>query len=80
MAIIKCSECGGQISNKASMCPHCGNPIDSSPAVREVVVKSQVVNPKVEGFFLQSMNIGCMFICGIILFLGVLIFLLAVFA
>ena len=24
MALIKCSECGKQISDKAKKCPHCG--------------------------------------------------------
>lgn len=27
MALIKCSECGKEISDKASACAHCGNPI-----------------------------------------------------
>ena len=27
MALIKCSECGHEVSNKASTCPNCGNPI-----------------------------------------------------
>tara|TARA_B100001250_G_C19674444_1_gene733005 strand:+ start:21 stop:449 length:429 start_codon:yes stop_codon:yes gene_type:complete len=26
MALIKCSECGKEISDKAASCPHCGNP------------------------------------------------------
>ncbi|MEK9180284.1 MAG: zinc ribbon domain-containing protein [Patescibacteria group bacterium] len=29
MALIKCSECGNEISDKALMCPHCGNPADT---------------------------------------------------
>lgn len=29
MALIKCSECGNEISDKAKMCPHCGNPTES---------------------------------------------------
>lgn len=29
MALIKCSECGKEISNKASVCPHCGMPLRS---------------------------------------------------
>lgn len=29
MALIKCSECGNQISDKASVCIHCGCPITS---------------------------------------------------
>ena len=27
MALIKCTKCGQMISDKASQCPHCGNPI-----------------------------------------------------
>lgn len=30
MALINCSECGKQISDKASSCPSCGNPIAKS--------------------------------------------------
>lgn len=28
MALIKCPECGKEISDKASACPNCGNPMD----------------------------------------------------
>ena len=28
MALINCSECGKEISDKAASCPHCGNPIN----------------------------------------------------
>ena len=28
MAIIKCPECGKEVSNKARSCPNCGAPID----------------------------------------------------
>ncbi|MGH8428216.1 MAG: zinc-ribbon domain-containing protein [Gammaproteobacteria bacterium] len=27
MALIKCSECGREISDRATSCPGCGNPI-----------------------------------------------------
>ena len=27
MAMIKCSECGEEVSDKASTCVHCGNPL-----------------------------------------------------
>lgn len=27
MALIKCSECGKEVSDKAESCPNCGNPI-----------------------------------------------------
>lgn len=32
MAIIKCSECGSQVSTLAEKCPHCGCPVNSSNA------------------------------------------------
>jgi DNA-directed RNA polymerase subunit RPC12/RpoP len=59
MALIKCSECGKEISDKAKECPHCGNPIN----YRENVTIPQEVNvvsaPNKEGCFLQTMNLGC---------------------
>ncbi len=30
MALVKCGECGGQVSDKAAACPHCGAPVGSS--------------------------------------------------
>lgn len=30
MALIKCSECGKEISDKAYTCPHCGAPLNQS--------------------------------------------------
>ena len=30
MALIKCPECGGQVSDKASACIHCGCPLSSN--------------------------------------------------
>lgn len=33
MALIKCSECGADISDKAEMCPNCGNPNKTSTVV-----------------------------------------------
>lgn len=35
MALIKCSECGRKVSEKAAACPNCGAPIASpSPTVK----------------------------------------------
>ena len=28
MALIKCKECGREISDKATTCPHCGCPVE----------------------------------------------------
>lgn len=30
MALINCSECGRRVSDRASSCPHCGNPISAA--------------------------------------------------
>lgn len=30
MALIKCTECGKEVSKKAPSCPNCGNPIKGS--------------------------------------------------
>lgn len=30
MSLIKCNECGKEVSSKARTCPNCGNPIDTS--------------------------------------------------
>ena len=37
MALITCQECGGQVSERANACPHCGNPI-----ARDTVVAQQL--------------------------------------
>lgn len=36
MALIKCGECGNQVSDKASSCPKCGAPISENIQVVEV--------------------------------------------
>ena len=33
MALIKCRECGQEISDKAAACPHCGAPLSVGPPV-----------------------------------------------
>ncbi len=30
MALIQCSECGKEVSDQATSCPHCGNPINDN--------------------------------------------------
>ena len=32
MALIKCRECGGTLSNRAASCPHCGAPNQKKPS------------------------------------------------
>jgi DNA-directed RNA polymerase subunit RPC12/RpoP len=41
MALIKCSECGKDVSDKAASCPHCGAPL--LPAARRAARPWEVV-------------------------------------
>jgi len=41
MALIKCEECGKDISDKAFTCPNCGCPISSNYSVKEENKKSK---------------------------------------
>lgn len=48
MALIQCTECGKEVSDKAGKCPHCGGPIE---------------NPNLKWYQKNSKsNIGIMFI------------------
>ena len=62
MALVKCTECSKEISDKALTCPYCGNPIAPvlSPVQPKIIVK------KNEGCFLQTLNIGCLLVLIII--------------
>lgn len=37
MALIKCSECGNEISNRATICPYCGVPLTEPPILSKYV-------------------------------------------
>ena len=47
MALIKCSECGTEISDKAASCPRCGNPMAtiSSPKASAFALPPPYVAP-----------------------------------
>ena len=40
MALIKCKECGHEVSDKASACPHCGCPVEVGQAQSREQIKS----------------------------------------
>jgi uncharacterized membrane protein HdeD (DUF308 family) len=43
MALIKCSECGKEISDKALACPNCGNPVhDTESNIRTIQLTKKV--------------------------------------
>ena len=44
MALIKCPDCGSQISDKAALCPHCG--IDVQKTMAEIREKQRLQRKK----------------------------------
>ena len=40
MALIKCPECGKEVSTAAETCPHCGYPINKNEPVKEKQVEN----------------------------------------
>lgn len=54
MALIKCPDCGREVSSRAPVCPQCGGPIAAGS-----VVDPKTVHGRGEGVFLKSMNCGC---------------------
>lgn len=41
MALIECSECGGQVSDQAEACPHCGMPTEVGYRLRAERLRQQ---------------------------------------
>lgn len=48
MALIKCGECGKEVSSKAVACPYCGCPIEET--VKEGVIRIKMPNNIVQGW------------------------------
>ena len=63
MALIKCSECGKEISDKASTCPNCGNPINQA---NKILVQMDAAPQKRRKYRIQSLIFGPMWIFGLI--------------
>lgn len=66
MALIKCSECGKEVSDKAAACPACGCPVEvvsKVPVSYEVAEEAQpsVLLPakKTDSFKIVRIIIGC---------------------
>ena len=52
MAMIKCKECGHDVSDKASVCPNCGCPIEKGT---NHVSNKPVKNSKTKSWFLLAL-------------------------
>lgn len=59
MALINCPECNKEISNKASVCIHCGCPVDIDPSKAIYCYKKGIQNLSLRcscGFEFKYMN------------------------
>ena len=63
--LIKCPECSTEVSDRADQCPKCAYPF-KEPNIAET---------KEQGCFLQTMNIGCQIIAGIVVIIVILLIL-----
>lgn len=69
MALIKCSECGKDVSEKSEKCIHCGNPISSVKTTEEVIrcpkCKSSQLYSSKKGFSGKKAVVGGLLTGGI---------------
>ena len=63
MAMVKCPDCGKDISSSAMACPNCGHPMKAA------------LKPKGEGCFLQTLNIGCALVLIVIIFIVIVLWI-----
>ena len=61
MALIKCSECGKEVSDKATACPNCGAPIEKS-AISSFDASQYPVNRKTKKKDSPIANVGLAFV------------------
>jgi uncharacterized membrane protein YvbJ len=73
MALIKCSECGKEISDKAASCPNCGNPGTVAPPHMVSIVTSSRKPLKLEPVLIskewkmEKLYAWCLIVLGFIL-------------
>jgi len=74
MALIKCPDCGHEVSDRAPTCPNCGAPIAAQPPTR--ATSAQVREVQARSGIADGVKIGCgMFIVlPILIVLGLIIF------
>jgi len=62
MALIECSECGHQVSDKANTCPQCGAPVGAEEGSEVQSEQAQGKN-KVTGIIALLVLIGVVYVC-----------------
>lgn len=61
MALVKCKECGKEVSDKADMCPHCGR---RNPSINEEKLNKDIFWNKH-----SLLKTSIIVFCGIVIFL-----------
>jgi RNA polymerase subunit RPABC4/transcription elongation factor Spt4 len=67
MALIKCAECGKEVSDQAFVCPNCGNPINSAQRSGSMIIKAQKPAKKTSGCLKLIGIISIAFLAAIII-------------
>jgi hypothetical protein len=62
MALIKCPECGNNISDQAKNCPYCGREMNKMPG---------------KGMFMGCLDAGCMSVVWVVMVIIALIFIVS---
>lgn len=71
MALIKCPECGKQISDQAESCPNCGYPIHGSKDLKEVVEIQKTIQKIEKAKKTKNILIGSLIAAILIIVIGV---------
>ena len=66
MALIKCEECGKEVSNKAASCPNCGAPISTLKETKATGVQLITIQETSKIFKLHAVISVFLIIIGII--------------
>lgn len=67
MALIKCNECGNEVSDKAMSCPKCGAPIASAQETKAAGTQIKTVQETSKKFKLQSILSVLLIIIGFVM-------------
>lgn len=72
MALIKCNECGKEVSDQAAACPNCGAPIAPKPPLinQQPKVEVRVTQEKKKGSCLKTILIVLLAFCILMIIIG----------
>jgi len=74
MALIKCSECGKKVSDKASACPNCGNPVRKEIVISKVKKNTNDSFFKISSFVSNYKKLLITFVCVLTLLVVIFFF------